>query len=142
MKLALKLWIPLPPAALHPNSRVHWRKKASVARKYRADVKLLTTVAIRCLSSLHVTLPLKDATVFVTFSWPDKRRRDEDGAMASLKAAFDGLQDAGVVENDRDLHHLFASSGFGKRKDAGVLLAIKEGNYHELIERLMEGLEV
>ena len=141
MKLALKLWIPLPPAELHPNTRLNWRKKASAARKYRADVKLLAQVAIMRHLPEGVTLPLKDATVFVSFSWPDKRRRDEDGAMASLKAAFDGLQDAGVVENDRDLHPLFASAGVVKRKEACVLLAIKEGNYQELLELMKEGVE-
>ena len=37
------------------------------------------------------------------FFWPDKRRRDKDNAVASLKAAFDGLQDGGVIENDAEL---------------------------------------
>lgn len=34
------------------------------------------------------------------------RRRDRDNLLASLKAAFDGIADAGLVENDAGLTHL------------------------------------
>ena len=48
----------------------------------------------------------KAAEAEATFFFRDKRRRDRDNLLASLKAAFDGIAAAGVVEDDADLTHL------------------------------------
>jgi Holliday junction resolvase RusA-like endonuclease len=40
----------------------------------------------------------------VVFVVPDKRRRDLDNALASMKAAWDGLVDAGVLVDDDSKH--------------------------------------
>lgn len=42
------------------------------------------------------------ASIKPVFYWPDRRRRDDDNAVASLKAARDGLSDGGVVLDDAD----------------------------------------
>ena len=39
------------------------------------------------------------------FFWGTRRKRDKDNALASLKAAFDGLVDAGIVADDVGLTH-------------------------------------
>ena len=40
------------------------------------------------------------------FFFKTRRRRDRDNLLASLKAAFDGLADAGLVADDSGLIHM------------------------------------
>jgi Holliday junction resolvase RusA-like endonuclease len=48
----------------------------------------------------------RTANAQVTFYAPDRRRRDGDGILASLKATFDGIADAGVIVDDSGfIHH-------------------------------------
>lgn len=88
--------VPLPPAALSPNARVHWAAKAKATRAYRA------TAWITAVAELGVRRGPRwpHATALITFAYPTNRRRDADNALASLKAAIDGLRDAGIVEDD------------------------------------------
>lgn len=46
------------------------------------------------------TLPWGHCTVSADMFFKTNRRRDEDNAMGSLKAVYDGIVDAGVVEDD------------------------------------------
>ena len=46
------------------------------------------------------------ADVTPVFRFGDKRRRDKDNLLASLKAAFDGLTDAGVWTDDSEATYL------------------------------------
>lgn len=88
-----------PPLPLRPNSRTHWRKKATAVKAYRiaAKVASIATLARR-------TPPLWErATVRVTWRCMKRIHPDPDNIVASLKAAFDGLADAGIVVNDRGL---------------------------------------
>jgi crossover junction endodeoxyribonuclease RusA len=48
----------------------------------------------------------KDATCEVHWFARDARRRDKDNCLASLKAVFDGLVDAGLLRDDNALTHL------------------------------------
>jgi Holliday junction resolvase RusA-like endonuclease len=48
----------------------------------------------------------KDTTCEVHWFARDSRRRDRDNCLASLKATFDGLTDAGLLLDDSDLTHL------------------------------------
>lgn len=48
----------------------------------------------------------KTANVQITVTPPDRRRRDKDNLLASLKAAFDGAQDAGLIADDSGLTYL------------------------------------
>ena len=89
--------LPLPDRRLSPNSRVCWQAKARSVKAYRAFS-----------FSLAQRYPQrwKAASAEATFYFRDKRRRDRDNLLASLKAAFDGIAAAGVVEDDADLTHL------------------------------------
>lgn len=82
-----------PPAALSPNARGHWSKKASAAKKYRSDCRLLA-MAQGCRA-----LAADRLTVEITFYPPDKRRRDTDNMLASLKSGLDGIADATGVDD-------------------------------------------
>lgn len=96
----IKITMPLPPQCLSPNWRGHWAKKAEVTKWMRGGAMLL--------AQAEMDKPPRwiEATVQATFYHRDKRRRDRDNALSSLKAVFDGLADAGVVANDSGLTHL------------------------------------
>jgi len=48
------------------------------------------------------------------FFYKIKRRRDRDNCLAQLKAAFDGLADAGLVVDDSDFIHMPVRLEFDK----------------------------
>ena len=90
--------MPLPDAALSQNYHGHW------TRRHRAAKVARESAYLRALGSRTFACPepwpWPAATVDLTFYWPDKRRRDKDNAVASMKAALDGIADAGLVVND------------------------------------------
>jgi len=98
----LTIHLPLPMPELSPNARCHWATKAKITKAYSqwAWAKSLKAIG-------NAAPPRwKDATVECHFYFADRRHRDRDNAMASLKPAFDGLADAGVVCNDSGLTQL------------------------------------
>ena len=86
--------LPLPNRALSPNARVHWAHKAKHVREYRKTAWAAT------LEAAGPQALWTKATAKVSFFFPDNRRRDADNAMASLKAAWDGMRDAGLIADD------------------------------------------
>jgi crossover junction endodeoxyribonuclease RusA len=91
----VKIELPLPPRDLHPNARVHWAAKARRVKAYRYRAYLAG-----CVQRVGQRHAWAAAEVHTTFHVPDRRRRDPDGLMASLKAAWDGLVDAGILADD------------------------------------------
>ena len=85
--------LPWPPKELSPNARVHWAKKAGVSQKYRQDARWLTLceMAGNCYPDL--------TRLRLTFCPPDKRRRDLDNMLASIKNGIDGIADALGVDD-------------------------------------------
>ena len=51
------------------------------------------------------TAPWETIEVRAIFCWKDSRRRDTDNATGSLKAAYDGIVDSGLVIDD-DYKHM------------------------------------
>lgn len=96
-----KITLPWPPKQLSPNARVHWAKKARVAKKYKADCLILTKQA-------NVELPKTDKLhIFVDFYKPDHRIRDQDNIEAAMKSAYDGVAKALGVNDSRFIIHPF-----------------------------------
>jgi Holliday junction resolvase RusA-like endonuclease len=97
--VALFVVLPLPPRELQPNAarNVHWARKARAVRNYRGEAKLAAEAARRQAGMVG---SWSAATVQVIAFFRDRRRRDRDNLIGALKAAFDGLADAGVVAND------------------------------------------
>ena len=92
--------LPLPPAALKPNARPHYMVKAKATKGYRNGAYLFATMEY---SAMRKRPPKwKSARVSIRWYTKTKRRPDADNALASLKAAFDGLTDAGVWADDRN----------------------------------------
>ena len=90
--------LPWPEKVLSPNSRAHRmvKYKAQKAAKERAITEAWAQKAA-CIFK-HVDGPI-DATI--TFYPPDRRRRDRDNMISSLKAAQDGLAHAVGADDSR-----------------------------------------
>ncbi|MFN9114558.1 MAG: endodeoxyribonuclease RusA [Pseudomonadota bacterium] len=96
----VRFTLPMPPKVLSPNARPHWAVKAKAAKAYRFSARMAATAA------WPVYAPsLDEADVVCVFRFKDRRNRDRDNLLASMKAAFDGLADAGVVRNDSGFRH-------------------------------------
>ncbi len=85
----------LPPRILHPNARPHWAAKARATKSYRRAAWAMALAA-----SWTPAPRWKRATVTIWWYAKTKRKADADGILSSLKAAFDGIADAGIVDND------------------------------------------
>ena len=108
--------LPWPPKELSPNARVHWARKAGVSQKYRQDARVLTL----CEKKRHI-----EATcLHLTFCPPDKRRRDLDNMLASIKPGIDGIADALGVD---DQHFSLRLERGEPTKGGEVVAVITEG---------------
>jgi crossover junction endodeoxyribonuclease RusA len=77
---------------LNLNDRAHWRVKAKVTAGWRMHGSHQAQLA-------HVP-PLPHFTVELHYVPRDKRRRDPENLIASLKPLVDGLVDAGIAPDD------------------------------------------
>lgn len=79
----------------HPNSRVHWSKRAKANKAMRSAAYYLAKA-----SGIYVPgegeIPL-----LITFYPPDRRRRDLDGCLSAMKSQLDGIADALKVNDSR-----------------------------------------
>lgn len=112
-----KITLSWPPKQLNPNARVHWAKKASVVKGYRAECYILTKQS-------GVELPKTDKLhLIVDFYQPDKRRRDQDNMQASMKAAYDGIADALGVNDNLFVIHPFVRDEIIKGGQVTITIA-------------------
>jgi crossover junction endodeoxyribonuclease RusA len=113
---SLTITLPMPHKNLSPNARGHWSKKSSQARLQRS------LAAIRVREALGRRRPPKwlAAEVLIEVIPPDRRKRDKDNIQGSLKSAFDGAEDAGVVENDNVFTYLPVQILEPDKNNAGV----------------------
>lgn len=90
--------LPIPSRILSPNvpyATIRGRfANAAATKKYRR----LARVAIE--AEYLETMPWRHAEVRPVFYFATNRRRDTDNAMASLKSAYDGIVDSGLVKDD------------------------------------------
>lgn len=95
------LILPWPSRQLHPNARVHWSRKARVTKAARQQAFALA----RCAGWQLLQLPAGRLHLWIDFYPPDRRRRDDDGLLASMKAARDGIADALGIDDSRFISH-------------------------------------
>lgn len=97
-----ELLLPWPSRDLHPNSRVHWRRRAKAAKAARTQAHLLSLEAgwrrgaVPAEGRLHL---------WIDFIPPDRRRRDDDGLLAAFKPWRDGIADALGIDDNRFQAH-------------------------------------
>ncbi len=86
---------------LHPNSRMHWGRKAKAVKAARYQAGLAAMVA----GWQAVALPPGRLHLWLDFYPPDRRRRDDDGLLSSMKAARDGIADTLGIDDARFVSH-------------------------------------
>ena len=93
--------MPWPDARLSPNyrSRSHWPVTAA-KKAARETASVMTTCAVPLRDKKALRASTDQIRMTITFVPPDRRHRDDDNMIASLKAARDGIADALGV-NDR-----------------------------------------
>lgn len=96
-----ELILPWPSRDLHPNSRCHWSKRAKAAKAERAGAHVLA------IKAGWKAIALGDGPLHVWIDGyaTDRRRRDADGLLSSLKPALDGIADALGVDDRRFVPH-------------------------------------
>lgn len=102
MSLPVLVTLPLPHPSLSPNARPHHMTKARLKKKARNDGYL---AGVKARIDCQHEQPFELAEAHATFYVRTNRNRDGDNALASLKASFDGLADAGIFRNDSGLRH-------------------------------------
>ncbi|MFZ2736639.1 MAG: endonuclease [Burkholderiaceae bacterium] len=83
--------LPWPLVALNPNNKPHWAVLARCKKEYRQACWALAKEAGWNASTLT---GVKKVGVHLDFYPPNRRDRDEDNLIASMKAGLDGLADA------------------------------------------------
>lgn len=90
--------VPLPPADLSPNARLHWAAKARATRSARKSAWYWFR---RFLPLGWVPVPIRlEVRYHCPRSAHGYRPRDVMNAIAALKPMVDGMVDAGVVPDD------------------------------------------
>lgn len=98
----LRLEYSLPDASLRGNSRAHWAKKASAAKKMREDAMWL---GLDSFESMF-------AKARITYRFYHWRRIDLDNLAIGLKPFVDGLVDSRVIPDDTPGHVIFGEHTF------------------------------
>ena len=95
----LTITIPfLPPRALSPNVRSHFMVKNKAVQEFKNDCYLC---ALQAISEQCPDWQTPErARADVTFIVPDKRRRDLDNFLGSIKPLWDAFKAAGVIKDD------------------------------------------
>jgi crossover junction endodeoxyribonuclease RusA len=92
----ISVTLPWPSKDLSPNARLHWARKAKAVKQARAGAHYLIIEARG-----HARRAGEAARLSMTFCPPDKRRRDRDNIIASMKAATDGIADALRIDDSK-----------------------------------------
>lgn len=87
--------LPWPPSELHPNARVHWAVRAKAAKRARNDAAWTA----KALGLKTIEADALDVTAI--FAPPDRRRRDSDGMLSSIKNYLDGICDVVGVDDSK-----------------------------------------
>ena len=99
--VACELVLPWPSRTLHPNARMHWSARARATKAARRTADVLALAA----GWQRMKLPEGRLHLWIDFYPPDRRRRDDDGLLASCKAYRDGIADALGIDDRRFVSH-------------------------------------
>jgi crossover junction endodeoxyribonuclease RusA len=116
-----ELVLPWPDPKLHPNKRLHWAAVAKVKGQAR---KLGSALALEARWN-RTEWPEGRLHVWIDAYPPDRRRRDADGLLSSLKAHLDGIAEVMGVDDRRFVPHPFIKDEV--RKGGEVRIRITGG---------------
>jgi len=123
--------LPWPHKLLSPNARCNPILKSRAVKTHRALAMALGSQDRR----KRLQIPVCGVLPIVT----TRRRRDLDNVLAGLKAAFDGLTDAGWWSDDSDIVSITIRKPLYIRswdRDPIVIVADDECNEREMLARL------
>lgn len=89
--------LPWPPKELSPNARHHWASAARFKKAYRTRCRAIGEASGLVL----VPKGALKVSVHLAFFPPDRRARDWDNLVASMKSGLDGLADAMGVDDSK-----------------------------------------
>ena len=89
--------LPWPDSRLSPNARLHFMAVARVKKRAKADAHFLAK------NQLRMFMPIRAEEIKVTceFFPPRNASYDDDGLLARMKAALDGISDAIGIDDSR-----------------------------------------
>ena len=106
--MTINFVLPWPPAKLSPNARLHFMALAREKKQYRR------ACWATALQQGAKRIEAERLSVHLTFVPPNRRARDEDNLVASMKSGLDGLSDAiGVDDSCWKLTHDVAHGEVG-----------------------------
>ena len=130
-----------PPRELSPNIRtktvvladgtrkrkaIHWREVGAATKAYREQCGW-AAVEPAIDPETHVTICLHSPVLATTtFHVKDKIRRDMKNMEAALKPLWDGIVDAGVLQDDSTEHLRHAESKLVVGKERKVVVVLEE----------------
>ncbi|MDW8006446.1 MAG: hypothetical protein RMJ05_06975 [Thermomicrobium sp.] len=116
------LVLPLPPATLSPNARVHVLDRAKAARLVREDTRRLARSA---LAEQGLDEP-RWARALVRYRWRASRgpMPDPDNLIARCKPVLDGIVAAGALASDRDVTISVEYERVATKRDEGLVVVV------------------
>ena len=118
--------LPFPDARLNPNraNGRHWAGTANIKKIARNEAAWLTKQAMREWAFDSAALRAMQAggsiPLMVTFSQPDRRYRDRDNLLASIKSSLDGVAGALGV-NDSQFDPVTIRREYGTKPGATII---------------------
>ena len=88
------LW---PPSILSPNSRAHWSAKVEPKQAARSEGWAVTRLAMQEKGIIEID-PSRISMMYLFYP-PDKRKRDLDNLLSSMKSYQDGMADAFGIDD-------------------------------------------
>lgn len=116
-----EICLPWPDRELHPNARAHWGRKAKLAKLSKIEAGWYAEAA----GWGRTEWPEGRLHVWIDAYPPDRRRRDADGLLSSLKAHLDGIAEVMGVDDRRFVPHPFIKDEV--RKGGEVRIRITGG---------------
>lgn len=109
-KKTLKIQLPWPPKGLSPNDRVHHMVLYRLKKNYKNACCLAAIAA----GAWKVKPILGRVKIIFEFYPPDRRRRDLDNCIGSMKSGADGVAAAlGVDDSEWEVSYRFGDSTGG-----------------------------
>lgn len=112
---SFKIELPTGITLLNANQRYHWSKKAVITSHLRHIAHDQARGKPR----------IEKAKIRAVYYAPDNRRRDVSNLFPSVKAAVDGIVDAGVLADDSDRYVVSLEMVRGAHNIAGGQLVIE-----------------
>ena len=118
--------IPTAPAKeLMPNQQskqAHWSPRSRARKAFRNEAAWQAAMMLPADWE-----PMAGSVALgIHVHWPKRRRPDLDAVVASCKAAIDGIADAGVIADDKQIKKLTATQEYGAKGDGVTRLTIEE----------------